>query len=115
MKRMATFVVLMALGLIACGNGGGDQPTTTADAEGATINIEGFQFVGPETIEAGTTVKVTNLDGATHTWTSNDDIWDSGRLETDDGFEFTFDEPGEFGFFCQIHPFQMTGTITVEG
>lgn len=115
MRKLLVPVTVMAFLLAACGSGGSDEPTTTAAAEDATITIENFQFVGPATIEAGTTVKVTNLDGATHTWTSSDDIWDSGRLATDDRFEFIFDDPGEYGFFCQIHPFQMTGTITVEG
>ena len=113
MKRLSTSVALIAVVLVGCG-GEANEPTTPV-TEDEAINIEGFQFVGPETIDVGTTVKVTNLDGATHTWTSNEDLWDSGRLATDDVFEFTFDEPGEFGFFCQVHPFQMTGTITVEG
>lgn len=28
--------------------------------------------------------------------------------------EVTFDQPGEREYFCDVHPDQMTGTITVE-
>ena len=62
----------------------------------------------------GATVTAVNQDGVSHTWTSDDDVWDSGGLASGESFEFTFDEPGEFSYFCSIHP-QMTGTITVEG
>lgn len=113
-RRLALVITLFALLLAACG-GGDSTDSTTPAAETATISIESFQFAGAETVTAGTTVEVTNLDGATHTWTSDDDVWDSGNLGTGDSFEFTFDEPGEYGYFCKIHPFQMTGTIIVEG
>jgi plastocyanin len=29
-------------------------------------------------------------------------------------FEFTFDEPGTYPYFCSIHP-SMTGTVEVTG
>jgi plastocyanin len=28
-------------------------------------------------------------------------------------FEFTFDDAGEYPYFCMVHPW-MTGTVTVE-
>jgi plastocyanin len=71
------------------------------------------------TIEVGTTIEWKNDDGAGHTATfgsfgSNNagDIWDSGNLIADVTFSHTFEEAGEFPYFCRIHP-SMTGTITV--
>lgn len=113
-RRLAPVITLFALVLAAC-SGGDSTDSNPPSTEPAEISIESFQFSGAETVTAGTTVEVTNLDGATHTWTSDDEVWDSGNLGTGDSFEFTFDEPGEYGYFCRIHPFQMTGTITVEG
>jgi len=85
-----------------------------ADAATAEIVISGFAFTGVGTVAAGTTVVVRNDDSAQHTWTSVDDVFDSGVLAGGDTFSFTFDEPGEYAFFCEFHP-SMTGTIVVEG
>ena len=40
--------------------------------------------------------------------------WDSGILSTNAGFSFTFNQPGTFGYACDVHPF-MTSTITATG
>lgn len=95
---------------------GGTTTTSVAEAEppSADITISGFAFSDPITVVAGTEVTVTNEDGAGHTWTSNDGLWDSGTLRGGDTFSFTFDAPGEYSFFCAIHP-SMTGNLTVTG
>lgn len=91
------------------------ETTTTAGSPqpAATITISGFSFGDPVTVQAGDTVAVVNNDGVPHTWTSEDDVF---NLSLGGGAQgtFTFDEPGEYAFFCSIHP-SMTGTITVEG
>lgn len=92
-----------------------DTPTTTSESVAeAAITIQGFTFSGVRAVPVGTTVVATNQDEVTHTWTSADGTWNSGGLSNGDSFEFTFTEPGEYDYFCSIHP-QMTGTITVEG
>ena len=35
-------------------------------------------------------------------------------MDTDEAFSFTFSTPGEYYYFCSLHP-HMTGTIVVEG
>jgi plastocyanin len=55
---------------------------------------------------------VTNTDAASHTWTAVDGSFDSGTLAEGDSFEFVFDGPGTFEYFCNIHP-SMTGSVTV--
>ncbi len=93
---------------------GDESPTTTAASADADITIVGFSFTGATSVPVGSTVAVTNEDAVGHTWTSDDGIWDSGTLSSGDTFQFTFDEPGEYNFFCKIHP-SMTGSITVDG
>lgn len=84
------------------------------DGPAARINISGSAFSGPVTVAVGETVEVTNSDSIPHTWTSDDDLFDSGSLGQGDTFDFAFDEAGEFAYHCDIHP-TMTGTVTVEG
>lgn len=95
-----------------------DVPTTTAPAATpeaeAMITIEDFSFGAALTVGVGDPLIVVNEDGVPHTWTSDDDIFDSGTLGSGDSFEYAFEEPGEYPFFCEIHP-GMTGTITVTG
>lgn len=118
-------LVVGALVLAACSSSSGDQSadsgnpsttTTTTSEDGHGISIKDFAF-GPSTlaISVGETVTwANNDDGIAHTTTSDDDVWQSGALNPGDTFEFTFNEPGIFTYFCSIHP-SMTATITVEG
>src|ERR1700683_4503239 len=86
------------------------QPATQATA---IVKIENFAFMPKELdIAAGTTVTWQNDDDVPHTATSKDDpqIFDSGPLDTDDKFSFTFSKPGRYAYYCQVHP-HMTGVI----
>ncbi len=73
-------------------------------------------FVPPSiTITAGHTVVWTNGDAAAHTVTSGNldsfgEIFDSGLLSGAQTFEHTFGEPGNYDYFCIVHPW-MVGTI----
>lgn len=90
--------------------------STTPDAgNDSEIVISDFQFMGETEFAVDQPVRITNEDAVTHTWTSDDGVFDSGELSPGDTFEFTFQEPGEYTFFCSIHPASMTGSITVEG
>jgi plastocyanin len=39
--------------------------------------------------------------------------FDSGRMAPGATFDFTFAEPGEYPYFCLLHP-NMVGTVTVH-
>lgn len=80
----------------------------------AVITIEGFDFGDSISAATGQIVTVTNRDGVAHTWTARDGTFDSSSIASDGSFDFTFDEPGEYDFFCSIHP-SMTGSISVQG
>jgi plastocyanin len=81
-----------------------------------SVSIENFQF-GPSEIvvPVGTTVTWTNYDSAPHTSTSDSSqgqTWDSGTLNQGQSFSMTFNEPGDYSYFCQLHP-EMRGVIRV--
>lgn len=84
------------------------QPATTE------VKIDNFSF-GPETVTlpVGATVTWTNRDDIPHTVVSNDGLFKSKALDTDDQFSFTFTKPGTYSYFCSIHP-KMTGKIIVR-
>lgn len=66
------------------------------------------------TVPVGTTVTWTNDDpGMMHTVTSADGIFDSGFLNEGDTWSYTFDEPGEYEYFCSPHPW-MRAKVVVE-
>ena len=77
------------------------------------VHIDNFVFE-----PAQLTVKV----GQTVTWTNRDDIphtvvcagkFRSKTMDTDGTFSFTFAAPGEYKYFCSLHP-HMTGLVKVE-
>lgn len=87
-----------------------DAPDEFAEAESPadySVNVL--------TVPVGTTVTWTNEDpGMMHTVTSVDGLFDSGFLNEGDTWSYTFDEAGEFEYFCQPHPW-MRAKVVVEG
>ncbi|MFQ5476433.1 MAG: plastocyanin/azurin family copper-binding protein [Nitrosopumilus sp.] len=71
------------------------------------------------TVPAGTEVTWYNEDTAAHTVTSGapagvpDGIFDSSILVSEGTYSFTFEEAGEYPYYCMVHPW-MTGIVTVE-
>jgi len=86
---------------------------TSKDSE-AEVQIDNFAFTpGAIVVKAGTQVTWINHDDIPHTVDSAEGKFKSGALDTDDKFEFRFDQPGEYPFYCRIHP-KMTGKIVVQ-
>lgn len=71
------------------------------------------------TVGTGGTVTWTNDDTAAHTVTSGtptdgpDGVFDSSIVMSGATFEHTFEEAGEYDYFCIVHPW-MAGKVTVE-
>ena len=76
-----------------------------------TVNIQNNAF-NPSSIQipAGSTVKWINLDPVQHEAKGN--VFDSGPLNQNSVFEYTFNQAGTYNYACAIHP-SMQGTITV--
>jgi plastocyanin len=84
-------------------------PASTVD-----INIAKFAY-GPKeiTVTPGTKIVWTNHDETPHTVTSKDKSFASKGLDTDDKFEHTFTNEGDFNYICTVHPY-MTGVVHVR-
>jgi plastocyanin len=114
----------------ACGGGDDDDDAASAAAtDDASVTIELVAFKPPElSVDAGATVTWTNEDPGAHTVTSGtveqdatgaaatsaDGTFASGQLENGKTFSFSFDEPGTYAYFCEIHPATMRGEIQVR-
>jgi plastocyanin len=66
------------------------------------------------TVNVGESVTWMNTDGVPHTSTAAlNHLW--GQLVTNtDPFSYTFDTPGTYAYFCEMHP-AMVGSINVVG
>jgi plastocyanin len=90
-------------------------PVAAAAAAAVTVKIDNFTF-GPATvtIKPGTTVSWVNNDDIPHAVVAVDHSFKSKVLDTGDRFDFTFAKPGEYAYFCSLHP-HMVGKIVVKG
>ena len=71
------------------------------------------------TINVGDTVKWINVDTAAHTVTAGSPadgpsgVFDSSLVMADAVYAFTFEEAGNYDYFCMVHPW-MVGSVTVN-
>ena len=102
-------VTLLVSGTRSVTAGAGQAPASSAE-----VKIDNFSF-GPTTLTVapGTTVTWTNRDDIPHTVVSDDKVFKSKVLDTDEKFSYTFTKPGTYGYFCSIHP-KMAGKVVVQ-
>ncbi len=83
--------------------------------EGAGIEQPGQIYYDPEVVEVsvGTTVSWMNNDNAIHTATAVEGEFDSDIFGAGESYEYTFNTPGTYDYFCIVHPW-MTGSVQVE-
>ena len=70
------------------------------------------------TVNQGEKVTWSNDDVAFHSVTSGEydaptDLFDSGHLDPGEKFSVSFDQKGEYDYFCTLHPW-MKGRVIVE-
>jgi plastocyanin len=91
-----------------------DMARAAPPATAASVQIGNFTFKNQVLmVKPGTTVTWTNADDIPHTVVSKDGVFKSKVLDTGDHFSVTFAKPGQFGYFCSLHP-HMTGSIIVK-
>ena len=64
---------------------------------------------------AGAQMHTTTACGTDCGAPSSDPLWDSGLLNPGESFEVTFDAPGVYLYYCQVHPDLQRGLIRVLG
>ena len=78
------------------------------------VDIAKFLFAKKEiTVAPGTTVVWTNRDETPHTVAAADKSFSSKGLDTNDTFEHSFAQEGDFDYIGTVHPF-MTGVVHVH-
>jgi plastocyanin len=82
----------------------------------AEINIPGRNFVPDSlTVTKGTTVNWTSRDGEVHTVTSDNTSLFNGTVDPFGWFAYTFNQTGDFEYYCTIHgQMGMRGVIHVK-
>lgn len=95
---------------------GASPVASSAVSTEVTVHIKDF-FMDPATVTVKPGTKVTWInDGPTiHTTTSRSEpkLWDSGILEVGQKFSYVFTKPGDYPYWCSLHP-QMLGEIVVK-
>ena len=97
--------------------GDGGSSTTAAESSGgggdATLQVTSIQY-SDVSAPAGGTLEIDNSSGAPHTFTSDDDAFDSVDVASDGATDAQVpSEPGQYPFHCEIHP-SMQATLTVQ-
>lgn len=86
-----------------------DAPPVATNA----VVIDNFAFTPAAiAVPVGATVTWTNRDDIPHLVKASDGAFKSPALDTGDSYAFTFAVPGEFAYFCALHP-KMTGRVKV--
>ena len=90
---------------------GAKAEDTSASAQ---VTIDNFTF-GPDTlmVPINSTVTWVNKDDIPHVVASNDGVFKSKALDTDQKFSYTFTKAGTYLYYCSVHP-KMVGKIVVQ-
>src|SRR6476659_8114799 len=136
---LAAALVVLSLGLVACGDSGSDstsgaettppaseeapeeteamdstesEPAPSGEAsKSEKVDIVEFTYQpDPVVVAVGGKVTGQNQDTAPHTATADDGSFDTGTIEKGKIGSETFKEAGTFTYFCEIHP-TMHGTV----
>ncbi|MGY5148768.1 MAG: cupredoxin domain-containing protein [Candidatus Nitrosopumilus sp. bin_68KS] len=95
------------------------QATVTIPNGNSEIASAGFYLPLNLEISKGTTVTWVSDDSVLHNIQSLDasgnviDWFNSPPLNTGDKFEFAFEEPGIYNYYCSFHPWRI-GSVTVK-
>ena len=84
-----------------------------------TVDVTEFSFTPRATeVSVGEAITFGNVGAARHTVTPDvpegtSEPWKSVTVSPSETFVVTLNRPGEYAYFCSIHPDRMHGTITV--
>lgn len=109
---------------VRAGSGGHEEGGNASSEENVTtVRMADYEFQSRTIhVEPNTTVRWVNEDDVYHTVTFDDGSVDSGKIQADETWSHTFEEPGRYPYHCKPHAYQedgdwkgMVGTVVVEG
>jgi plastocyanin len=78
------------------------------------VSVDNFSFApNTLTVPVNSTVTWINKDDVPHVIASNDGVFKSKALDTDDKYSYTFNKAGTYEYYCSVHP-KMVGKIVVQ-
>ncbi len=87
------------------GRAGSSAQTPFVAPGDVTVDIRGFEYFPRDlTVKAGASVTWTNRDNVPHNATDNGHSWETETLHENDSGTLTFPDPGEYTYYCTIHP-----------
>lgn len=125
--RIARIIAVVSIGVLlilaACTKAATSKPPATPTPTPEPQMIVGYAEVimpgrsfNPDalTISVGTTVTWINKDGEHHTVTSDDGLF-NGTIGPFDSFSYTFNERGDFEYYCGVYgQMGMRGVVHVK-
>lgn len=128
-RPLLGFVAALVLG---AGLLPGIAPAQSSDEPAAVVGMTNTMKYTPDTVhvEVGQTIRWENSSMVMHTVTADPEeavkeksvqlpegasTFNSGNMDPDETFEYTFEVPGTYRYFCIPHePVEMIGTVIVE-
>lgn len=117
--RLLCGLLVVAVAAAGCG---ADEGGDTGAAVKNTLNVETFDFYfDPSSLNvdvgAEVTIDFTNSGSVAHSWTSTDlDVAVEAGAGEESSVTFVSPaEPGSYDYFCEYHPDDMQGTISIGG
>jgi plastocyanin len=107
----ALSAIALVLALTACASGAGASPEPSdPTSDGQTVVLEANSFEPADLrIDSGTAVTWRWAGSMAHDVVGSDF---ASAIQTDGTFTHTFDQPGAYDYWCNLHP-GMKGTLTV--
>ena len=130
-KRIAGIVAVVVLVLLVAASlaipaddddpaGPDDVETTTTtlpfDPEPGVLYAYRTLYVPDVAVEVavGDTLEFENRDEVDHTFTSDEDLFDSGPIGPGDTYGYSYTEAGTYAVHCEIHPTMQSEVIVTE-
>jgi plastocyanin len=99
---------LLGLGALA------DSTPTAAPATVNVVHIKNFAYAPPTVnVKTGDAVTFVNDDSTPHTVTASDKSFDSGNMDPNATWKYTYAKAGTYAYICTYHPY-MKGTVVVK-
>ena len=99
-------VAVLAVVAVAC-SGGHDSSNAPMTVGGMTntVDIKSMDYKpGNLQVPVGASITFVNHDSVPHSATAKDGSWDTGLLSKNESKKLTFDKPGEYSYYCTVHP-----------